>query len=219
MVDIILYICSTKFKKMKKTGILFVAAAALTVASCSSADEAKNEEVVAVTYTLDKENSKLSWTGSATDHDQAGTVRFSQGTVTMEGESLTGGSFTVDMNTISTTSLEGEKAASLDRHLKGLDDNEHHKPEDFFNINKFGNVEVSLGEYKDGKLTTTLNMLGQSLTQDVAVKISSDDKGASITGSFSLDFKSLNIPGFAVNEDGSGISPSVAFELNLALTK
>jgi len=137
----------------------------------------------------------------------------------MEGESLTGGSFTVDMNTISTTSLEGEKAASLDRHLKGLDDNEHHKPEDFFNINKFGNVEVSLGEYKDGKLTTTLNMLGQSLTQDVAVKISSDDKGASITGSFSLDFKSLNIPGFAVNEDGSGISPSVAFELNLALTK
>jgi len=82
MVDIILYICSTKFKKMKKTGILFVAAAALTVASCSSADEAKNEEVVAVTYTLDKENSKLSWTGSATDHDQAGTVRFSQGTVT-----------------------------------------------------------------------------------------------------------------------------------------
>lgn len=208
---------------MKNKGLLLMAAVAISAASCSTdATVEENVEVEAVTYTLDKENSSLAWHGEKNaDYGHDGTVMFSEGSMTMTGEELTSGSFVVDMSTIANTDIEeAEKAEGLVRHLKGLDDNDYHKPEDFFNIPLFPEVKVELGDYSDGVLAITLDIMGKTLTQDVAVELSANDEGASIKGKFDLDLKSLEIPGFQVDpESGEGISPVIAFDLNLALTK
>ncbi|MFT5857996.1 MAG: polyisoprenoid-binding protein YceI [Flavobacteriaceae bacterium] len=205
---------------MKKSQFILFAAIGLFVTSCSSVDaDVLDQEAEAMTYTLDAAKSSLGWKGSAPDHFQEGTISFSEGSVTMEGEALTAGSFTVDMSSILPTSLEPEKADYLAAHLMGTMPDEQHPVNMFFNTPEFPDVTVTLGDFKDGNLEVTLDIIGSKLTQNVAVKIASDENGASIKGSFSLDFKSLDMPGFGVDENGNGISPVLEFDLDVALTK
>jgi polyisoprenoid-binding protein YceI len=202
---------------MKKKGYLLFGAVGLFAAACTTTVvEDEVAEVVEVTYTLDAENSSLLWKGGMSEeHSHNGTVNFSEGTMTMEDDVLASGKFVVDMTTIAEKDGHG-----LVEHLMGLDDNEKHKPADFFHTTKYPTVEVTLGEYKDGKLFVTLAILGQKLDQEVAVKITNDDKGAWIKGKFSMDLTSLNIPGLQADpETGEGISPSIDFDLNIAMTK
>ena len=204
---------------MKKFGILFLAAGALSLGACTQTVE-EETVVEAVTYSLDAENSSLSWKGTMSPkYFHTGTVDFQSGSITMQGDSLTEGSFVVDMSTIKNTDLEDAgKATYLQGHLTGTIVDEDHPVDMFFNIEKFPTVKVKLGEYKDGKLTTTLMILGSELTQDVAVTLSSDEDGASIKGKFSMDFGALGIPGLAQMEEGS-ISSTIDFDLNVMLTK
>lgn len=205
---------------MKKFGILFLAAGTLSLGACTSSVEENEAEVVeTVTYTLDAANSTLGWAASMSpEYGHTGTVDFKSGSITMEGEELTGGSFVVDMSTIKNTDQGAEKAAALEGHLKGTLVDEDHPQNMFFNTPEHPKVEVKLGEYKDGKLTTTLMVLGSEITQDVPVTITSDENGASIKGKFSMDFSSLGMPGLAPSEHGA-ISPNFEFDLNLVLTK
>lgn len=199
-----------------------MAAAAFVVASCSSkATTEENEEVVveAVTYTLDKENSSINWKGGmSADYFHSGTVGLSEGSVTVEGESVTG-SFTVDMTSIDDTSLEAPKSDYLSGHLQGTMVDEDHPADLFFNTPLFPNVNVTVNSYKDGKLDLTLDILGKQVNQTVDAAFVSNEEEASVKGSFSLDLSSLNVPGFGVNADGSQISPMIEFEVVVALKK
>ncbi|MDG1332348.1 MAG: YceI family protein [Crocinitomicaceae bacterium] len=204
---------------MKKFGIFFMAAGALSLAACteSTTDETVDEEVV--TYSLDAGNSSIGWKGSISDdYFHAGTVDFKSGSVSMENGELTEGSFVIDMTTIDDTSLEDPKSDYLAGHLQGTMVDEDHPQNLFFNTPDFPSVEVKLGEYKDGNLSTTLMILGSELTQDVAVELSSDENGASIKGNFTMDFSSLGIPGLSQEGEGA-ISPEIVFDLNVMLTK
>ena len=209
---------------MKKFGIFFLAAGVLSLAACteSTTDETTvEEEVEVMKYNLDAENSSLGWAGQMSpEYGHSGTVNFASGSITMENGSLTEGSFVVDMTSIDDTSLDDPKSQYLAGHLTGTMVDEDHAQNMFFNTPDFPTVEVKLGEYKDGNLTTTLMILGSEITQDVAVEMTSDENGASISGKFSMDFASLGIPGFAVNPaDGSSISSKIEFDLNLMLMK
>ena len=197
-----------------------MAAGAVSLAACTSSVEEETEvKVEPVTYSLDAAKSTLGWAASMSpEYGHAGTVSFKSGSITMEGEELTAGSFVVDMATIKNTDQEAEKAQALEGHLKGTMVDEDHPVDMFFNTPKFPTVDVKLGAYKDGKLTTTLTVLGSEITQDVPVKITSDEKGASIKGKFKMNFASLNMPGLAPSEHGA-ISPDFEFDLNLMLTK
>ncbi len=204
---------------MKKFPFLVAASIALVAASCSTTEET---EVAAepITYSLDAATSTLSWKGSMSpEYFHTGTVSFQEGSITMEGDSLTAGSFVVDMKSLQTTDADKEKGGYLIGHLQGTMVDEDHPQDMFFNTPKFPTVQVKLGAYADGKLTTTLMILGSELTQDVPVKITADDKGASIKGKFSMDFTSLNIPGLQKDDKGEGISPMIEFDLNLMLKK
>lgn len=206
---------------MKKFPFLVAASIALVAAvSCSTTAEETEVAVEPITYSLDAATSTLSWKGSMSpEYFHTGTVGFKDGSITMEGDSLTAGSFVVDMKSLQTTDADKEKGAFLIGHLQGTMVDEDHAQDMFFNTPKFPTVQVKLGAYADGKLTTTLMILGSELTQDVPVKITSDEKGASIKGTFSMDFTSLNIPGLQKDDKGQGISPMIEFDLNLMLKK
>lgn len=208
---------------MKKFGILFLAAGVLTLGACSEAtDEVveENVEVEVVKYNLDAENSTLAWAASISpQYGHTGTVDFKSGSITMENDALTEGSFVVDMTTIKNTDIDVEpKAQALEGHLKGTIVDEDHPVDMFFNTEKSPTVDVKLGEYKDGKLKTTLIILGNEVTQDVPVTITANEEGASIKGKFTMDFTPAGLPGLAQHGEGS-ISPMIEFDLNVMLTK
>lgn len=203
-----------------KTFGLFLAATALFTASCSS-PEVVEEEVVVENYSLDKDNSTIKWKGMMSpEYFHTGTVNLSEGSITMTDGELTGGSFVVDMTTITNTDLVEEKGTYLEGHLMGTMVDEDHPENMFFQVPKYSTVTVTLGEYKDGMLTTTLDILGQKITQDVKVDLKSNENGATIAGNFKYDFTPLNIPGLQANpETGEGISPMIEFDINVALKK
>ena len=205
---------------MKTTGILLFASLAVIATSCSTTS---TEEVAVepITYTLDKEASSLEWAGSMSpEYGHTGVVEITEGTLVMEGDDLMSGSFVIDMNTIKSTDLEEPKAGYLAAHLMGTAPDEAHPVDLFFNTPKYPTVDVTLGDYKDGKLGLTLSILGKELTQDVPVELTSDENGAWIKGDFSLDLASLEIPGLQPNpEDGSQINPVIDFKLKAALNK
>lgn len=195
---------------MKLFNVFAIAVATTALVSFQYGKIVKASDVV--TYELDKTKSTLGWKGGKNaNYFHTGLVDFSEGTLTMDKGNVAAGSFTVDLSTIkvSDAGLPDEKKQYLAGHLKN---------EDFFNVAKFATAKVTLGAYKDGKLTTTINVLGMDVKQDVPVVIKKTEKGATITGKFDVDFTAAQIPGVQPKEgDTEHISPVFSFDLNLAV--
>jgi len=83
---------------------------------------------VATTYNVDVNSSTIVWTGYKVTGKHTGTVKVKNGNLTWDAGKLTGGSFEIDMNSITDTDLEGEYAGKLVGHLKS---------DDFFGVAKY----------------------------------------------------------------------------------
>ncbi|MBN8677733.1 MAG: YceI family protein [Chitinophagales bacterium] len=76
---------------------------------------------VATNYNVDTQGSAIVWTGYKVTGKHTGTVKIQKGNLTVDNGVLTGGSFTVDINSITCTDMEGEYGAKLVGHLKSDD--------------------------------------------------------------------------------------------------
>ncbi len=65
--------------------------------------------------------STVEWKGYKVTGSHYGTVNLSEGNLIFNGDTLSGGSFTVDMTSLTSTDLEGEWKEKLDGHLKSDD--------------------------------------------------------------------------------------------------
>lgn len=195
---------------MKLFNVIAIAAVTGALVSFQYGKSIKNGDVVK--YELDKTTSTLGWKGGKNaSYFHTGVVNFSEGSLEMNKGNVAGGTFTIDLSSIKVTDagLPDGKKDYLAGHLKN---------EDFFNVAKYAVAKVTLGEYKDGKLTTTVNLLGVDVKQDVPVTIKKSEKGATISGKFDFDFTAANIPGTIKKEgDTESISPVFSFDLNLAV--
>lgn len=210
---------------MKKLAIFTFAA--ISLVACKGETENNTdtdvvEEVVSIenSYTVDTENSKLSWKGTKPSEGEfhTGYVKFSEGKVETKDGSITSGNFVIDMNTISVTDLEEAKyKEKLENHLKGTKEGQE---DHFFNVQKFPNVTVDVVSYDEGNLTIKMGILGQEVEETVLVELSEEDE-ASIKAAFEMDFSALKIPYLspAEGEEKSKISPMIEFELDLKLKK
>jgi len=210
---------------MKKSALIAFCAAAFLMASCGAEDSAETygasgeqekQEMTtkSVGYGLDVDKSTLKWKGfEGEDEFHVGTVTFSEGSLVMNGDVVEEGSFTVDMSSIAVTDegmLEKYKA-KLQGHLRS---------EDVWNIAQFASATVTLGDYKDGKLNITLNVVGKEVPATVPVSITVENKVAKIQGGFTVDFSSLGIPLFEPQEEeDESISPVIEFSLLAALAE
>jgi polyisoprenoid-binding protein YceI len=79
-------------------------------------------------FQVDSAGSKVIWTASKVTGTHTGNVQIKSGELKMDGGKLTGGSFDIDMNSITCTDLEGEWRDKLVGHLKSPD---------FFGTEKF----------------------------------------------------------------------------------
>ncbi|MDF1695214.1 MAG: YceI family protein [Saprospiraceae bacterium] len=116
-------------------------------------------------YTVDTNVSKVMWEGFKPTSSHNGTVGLSSGTVIVNGEAVVGGSFTLDMNTITVLDLEGGKKDYLESHLKGLGDD---NADDFFNVKKYptAKYEITKVTKKEGDPTGNALVYGNLTLRD-----------------------------------------------------
>lgn len=208
----ILYICQ-KIENMtlKKSIIMFASVALL--ASCGTKEAEKIEDHV---LTADTKASTIEWRGAENDeHFHVGVINLKEGSITMNGDSLVGGRFVVDMATIEakTEGYPEAKLAYLGSHLKDTA---------FFFIAEHPMVTVDVNSYSDGKMNTTFNILGVAIEQEVPVKMTITEKGATIVGDFKLDISTTNMPYTKdINEETGkpSLIPVLDFKINLVLNK
>ncbi|MFV7235994.1 YceI family protein [Flavobacterium sp. ZB4R12] len=84
--------------------------------------------VTAQTKKVDASKSTVNWVGKKVTGKHEGTVNLKDGKLIFKGKKLAGGTFNVDMASLTATDLSGEYQGKLNGHLKS---------EDFFGTEKF----------------------------------------------------------------------------------
>lgn len=186
---------------MKTTRLLLTITAAgiLFLASCgdghdhSNEAEATSEEtaaVEAVTKSVDAAASSVNWVGKMIGiKAHNGTINLQEGSLTMEGDKIVGGSFVVDMSTI--TPLDDNYAP--DGSAQGTREMlvGHLSSGDFFAIeeNPTASFEIT-GTNEDGSVTGNLTIRGNTNTETVTdVKIAD----GTVSGTLVFDRKKYDV--------------------------
>ncbi len=200
---------------MKNFNVLLFAATAAFMISCGTSETTQDEtSTEPVSYTLDTDASSLEWTGrkSQGDDKHSGTIDFSEGSVETLGGNLTSGNFKVNMATLSTTdNMPTGKQEMLNGHLKS---------DEFFDVEKYSTADVKIGELKDGKLPTTITLMGMEFTKNLPVEVKITDDKVTIKGDFDFDFSGISTKGFSADpETGTKILTNFSFKLNVVLKK
>lgn len=172
--------------------LLFLSALSLTV-SCKNdkAAEAETTEAgtvkevsgEATTYTVDKENSKIDWTGSKPTGKHTGTIVIADGTVAVKDNALDTGKFTIDMNTITVTDLKADDGKEdLETHLKGTGGTEADF-DHFFNVKKYpqANFEITKAVTENGKTSVEGNLTMKGITKNVKFPATVTVNGNTVT--------------------------------------
>jgi polyisoprenoid-binding protein YceI len=110
---------------MKKFGFysaLFAALALVTMSFTAPANQ--NPQAL----TVDVQKSNIVWKGYKVTGSHYGNVKIKSGSLNMEDGKLTGGSFEIDMNSITCDDLKGDSNGKLVGHLKS---------DDFFGVAKY----------------------------------------------------------------------------------
>lgn len=164
--------------KNRIASLLILSALTLTVsckndktaeAETTEAGTVKEASGEAVSYTVDKGNSKIDWTGSKPTGKHTGTINLSDGTVSIKDNVLDSGKFTIDMNTITVTDLKaGDGKEDLEGHLKGTGGKEEDF-DHFFNVKKYpqSTFEITKAVTENGKTAVEGNLTMKGITKNV----------------------------------------------------
>lgn len=166
---------------MKNIILFFATVALMATTSCKKAagDMAEVAEAAKVAVSSGKTlpvitaSSVINWEGAKPTGTHKGTIGISAGEVTVDGNMITGGSFTLDMNSITVTDLEGDMKAGLEGHLKGSAEG---KEDHFFNVAKYptGTFEITKVTKVDGDESATHLIYGnltiKGTTKEVGFK-------------------------------------------------
>lgn len=100
---------------MKKTikNLVFVAFVAILTFSFTTIEKEKKE--------IKTDNSKVVWKGYKVTGSHEGTINIESGSLTFDGDKLTGGEFVIDMTSLISTDLTGDYKGKLEGHLKSDD--------------------------------------------------------------------------------------------------
>lgn len=117
--------------------------------------------LVDATYNLDTEVTKLEWVGKKVGGQHNGTVNFVSGNLIVANGVLTGGEFTVDMNSIVCLDLTDDSNAKLVGHLKSAD---------FFGVDSFPQAKMMITRVESiegNSYKVTANLTIKNITNEV----------------------------------------------------
>lgn len=202
---------------MKKNVFTLVALATLSLTACKKENTTVETETTeatapatdAVTYNVDAATSTINWVGSKVSGDNhTGTITLKDGEVYITNNVVTGGKFTVDMNTITVTDItDAEKKAGLEGHLKGATaENADH----FFNTSKFptASFEITNITEENGKQMVEGNLTIKEATHGIkfpATITVTDTEVTMVSDDFEIDRTK-----FAVNYNSGSVIADLA---------
>lgn len=124
--------------------------------------------------------SEIKWVGKKTGGEHSGTMKFKDGKLDFKSGKLTGGSFTVDMNSINVTDIKaGEGKEKLEGHLKA---------DDFFGTAKHATSKLVFKSVKAktaNVYTVTADLTIKNITKPVTFDLTVNKNNA--TTSFAVD--------------------------------
>ena len=123
---------------MKTTATALIAFAAFTAPS----------EIT--TKQVNTSSSSITWKGYKLGGAHEGTIAIESGSLDFDGETLVGGTFKIDMSSITVTDLEGESKGNLEGHLKS---------DDFFGVETYNEASLIFTEVKP-KANNTYEVTG-----------------------------------------------------------
>jgi polyisoprenoid-binding protein YceI len=158
------------------------------------------EEATGQKYLLVKDKSELHWRGTKPAGQHIGTVDFAEGYLTLDGNKITGGSFTIDLNTIVNTDLENEDMnARLVGHLKSADffdvSNFPYAKFEIASIEPFQSETESPNGFKASHLVSgnlSIKGITKNITFPVLINLS-DDTVVAFSEEFSIDRTLWNV--------------------------
>ncbi len=162
---------------MKKI-VLFSAVAAMVLASCAGNPEGKKAETtdsievanvinVGTALPIDTSASKVVWKGTKVTGSHEGTIAIKSGTISVDNNQITAGEFILDMNTISSTDLDGEYKEKLDGHLKA---------DDFFSVASHPESSFVITGVKQGATANDYVISGNLTIKGITKNITFDAK-------------------------------------------
>jgi polyisoprenoid-binding protein YceI len=135
--------------------------------------------VTAQTKKIDAAKSNINWVGKKVTGQHNGTVGFKSGALVFKKNVLKGGTFTVDMTSLTATDLTGEYQGKLNGHLKA---------DDFFGTEKFPTstlVFKTIAVKAKDVYTVTADLTIKGITKPVTFDITV--KGNTATAAFNVD--------------------------------
>ncbi|MBE0424270.1 MAG: YceI family protein [Lutibacter sp.] len=107
-------------------------------------------------FKVNVENSNLTWKGYKPTGSHEGTITLASGDIYVNNNTLTGGSFVANMNTIK----DADGSAKLEGHLKNAD---------FFDVTVFptAKFDITKTEVKGAKIHVTGNMTIKGITKQI----------------------------------------------------
>ena len=188
-------------------------------------EAAEIAEKSGVEYAVDVTSSIINWEGSKPTATHTGTLNLVDGSIAVANGNITGGTFTIDMNSIIVTDLEGNQKAYLESHLKGSNED---KADDFFNVNKFPTATFDItkvtGLSNDPEATHLVygNLTLKETVKEVGFKAKVEMTDGSIsvsTPAFTIDRTQWGIkygsPSFFENLKDKAISNDIGLRVNL----
>lgn len=122
--------------------------------------------------TVNVEESTIAWTGGKVTGQHQGTIALKSGMLKFDGETLTGGTFVIDMTSISNTDMQGGGKAKIEGHLKS---------DDFFGVEKHptATLDITTAEKQTGNTyAVTGNLSIKGITNPIAFNMSVENNTA-----------------------------------------
>lgn len=131
------------------------------------------EEVV---YTVDKQQSTINWLGRKVTGEHSGTIAISDGTLQLNGNNLSGGTFTIDMASLVNTDITDKE---YNQQLVG-----HLKSDDFFSTEKHPKATFVIKKVRPlskNQSQITGNLTIKGITNEVQFPATIQTKGNQLT--------------------------------------
>lgn len=133
----------------------------------------------AQTKKIDPSKCTVNWLGKKVTGQHTGTIKIKEGSLIFKASKLNGGSFIADMNSLTSTDLQGEYLGKLNGHLKS---------EDFFGTEKFPTSKMVFTKVVDkgqGKYAVTADLTIKDVKNPVQFDVVV--KGNTATGKIVID--------------------------------
>jgi len=209
---------------MKITNTLTGVALAIVLASCGGAktEEVSNvpvtpeQGVETIKYNIETSSSVVNWSGSITTggYGHEGTLDILRGDISLTGDVVSAGSFTIDVNSMATTDgnySEGHEKEKLVGHLKTAD---------FFHVEEFPIATFVIKSQSEAGVFGDLTIRGKSNEETVTdVTITTAENGdVMIKGNLTFDRQKYDVSYVSAMKD-MAISNDIKLVISLIAKK